>query len=356
VSPFKRGGVIYTEHTDATGVRRRLASKARTMKEATILEGELKVQADRVKKGLSVGVLNPGALTLSEAAQKYLAKQKNPGTRASYEFTIGKHIDRSHLGPMLLEHVTVAAIEAYLEGMTVEVGDKEVPATPATQNRVRSAISGCFRTVIKLRLFHGANPVRDVEQRKEPEHTERLIPAALIPELLKDAPDEDWRTILAIAAYAGLRKSEIRRLDLKADVDLEAGIITVRAGKGDKVRRVGIHRELAPYLAAAVKRGFVPASKTWQKAHMVVKSVLEDDSLVFHGLRHTWASQLVECGAREGVVEYMGWGRPTKSTFRRAYLQMPASRLVEEVNKLAWPKTETPEDTGNVVKMKAKGE
>lgn len=338
---FRRGQTFYTEHTDERGVRRRLASKARTRAEAELLEAELKVQADRVRKGLAVGALNPTKLTLLEAAEKYKARQKNEGTRKVLGYTIEKHLERTHLGEMLLEHITPAIIDDYLESMTVMRGRgedrSEEPATPATMNRVRSAISGCYRTVKKLKLFHGENPARDVEQREEPEHVDRLIDPSLVPELLADAPDERWRLFLMIAAYTGMRKSEIKRLDLSIHYDARARVITVK-GKRNKVRRVGVHKDLAPKLDAALKAGQPTFDdRSWQKAHMIVKGVLEDDEAVFHGLRHTWASRLIECGARDGVVEYMGWGRRTSSTFRRAYLDIPNSRLVEEIDKLTWP-------------------
>lgn len=342
MSPFRRGSVWYTEHTDETGRRRRLASEERTEKAAKLLESELRVGADRAKKGLQPGSKNPMRLTLSAAAPKYLATLRNEDNRKNLSFTVAKHVDRSGLGDLLLEHVTPAAIEEYL------LGQERDGLSPATANRIRSCFSGIFRVVKKLGLFHGDNPVRNVEQRVEPEHTDRLIDPGLVLELLESAPSEDWRLFIAIAAYAGLRRGEIKRLDLNTDVDLRTRVMIVRKSKTNRIRHVGVHRDLVPMIEAARERGTVFSGRTWQKSHTVVKEAIGDEDAVFHGLRHTWSSRLVECGARVDVVDFMGWGRRKSSTFRKHYLDFPASRLVEEIDKLTWP--EPTDEIGDAIR------
>jgi integrase len=67
-----------------------------------------------------------------------------------------------------------------------------------------------------------------------------------------DALVPDWRLIIALIRYAGLRfPSEIRGLRWR-DVDFSRGVITVRAPKtkrhGKGIRRVPIFAPLRPYL------------------------------------------------------------------------------------------------------------
>lgn len=350
MSPYQRGDVWYVRFTDETGRPRREASKARTKKEADLLEAELRIGADRAKKGLQPGQRNPTKLTLSQAAKKYLPRLKAETTRKNCEHMVAKHIDRSGLGALLLEHVTTAKIEDYLERLA-----KDESASPATQNRIRSLFSGCFRVAKKLGLFHGENPVRAVEMRKEPDHVERLIPPELVPELIADAPDEDWRLVIALAAYTGMRRSEIRRLDLVEHIDLAARVLTVVQSKTGVIRKVGVHRDLVPLIEAARKRGTDLSAHSWQKSALVIKAVLEDDDLVFHGLRHTWATRLVDCDARSDVVEFMGWGRRQSSTFRKHYLDFPSARLVEEIDKLTWPAVPESEPETAVIAAKRRG-
>lgn len=359
MSPYKRGGTWYVEvpaKLSPTGKRSRQASEARTEGEAKLLEAEMRVHGDRARKDLGPGVRNPQRLTLKKAAARYLLKMKGRGGYDSLAHTVAKYIDRSALGDLLLEHVTTAAIETFLASIVVKkrangiVDEAAVPA-PATLNRIRSCISGAFKTVKKLKLWHGDNPVADVEHRPEPEHHDRLIAPDRIKELVASAPDDDWRLVFALAAYAGLRRSDIARLDLDGHVDLEARVMTIVKGKdprnAGRIRRVGVHRDLVPMIEAARARGLDLRARAWQNSAAQVKSALDADEAVFHGLRHTWASQMIECGARESVVEFMGWGRRKSSTFRKHYLDFPNARLVAEIDRLVWP--EPPDDEGELV-------
>lgn len=346
MSPYKRGTKFYVEWTDERGKRHRKSSKARTMKEAELIEKELQVGSFRAKQGLAPGSRNPHQLTLQDAADRYLEKMKGRGGYDSLEDAIEKHIERSGLGELLLERVTTAVLDEYLDNVKVTLRQRgkkktEGPPSPATRNRLRSMFSGCFRVVKKAKLYFGENPAADIEHAAEPEHHDRLIEPGMIREMLRDAPSDDWRVVFALAAYAGLRRSDIARLDLEEHVDLERRVITVVRGKdpsgAGKIRRVGIHTDLVPLIEAARDRKLDLRARNWQDSAKKAKDALGDKDAVFHGLRHTWATHLVECGARESVVEYMGWGRRKSSTFRKHYLDFPSARLVEEIDKLAYP-------------------
>lgn len=276
-----------------------------------------------------------------EAAKLWLRKQRACKSYDDMRTKVGKHIERSDLGEQLLEHVTAAVIDDYLTGLE---SDDEHPATPATANRLRSMFSGIYRHLDERGLWHGQNPARKVKQRKEPMRDERRLAPELVSLLLEHAPDDAWRTVFAIAAYTGMRRGEIRALSWD-DVDVERRIITVAQSKTGVVRKVGIHRQLVPILKDAKKRGLALDDRTWQKAAKRVRAALKaagaaSTTACFKALRSAWATQLVECGARADVVEYMGWGPRRSSVFRKHYLDFPASRLVAEVDRLRWPKAQ----------------
>jgi integrase len=339
MSPFKRGAKWWLDvpaSLSPTGKRLREPSEARTEREATLLEHERRIQGDRARKHLGPGSINPKKTKLLAAATRFAETRRSEGHRANTLHTVNKHVERSGLGELLLEHVTPTVIEDYLQKI-----ERQEKASPGLQNRIRSMLSGTFKQAKKDRVWFGANPVTEVEQREESQGEERMIDPADILDILENAPTDDWRVVLALAAYAGLRRGEIRKLDLLDEkiVDFGARVITVLKSK-NKTRHVGIHKDLLPILEAARKRGLVLSSKTWQKAHLVVKTALDDDDAVFHGLRHSWTSQLDECGARESVVEYMGWGRRSGTTRKKRYLHFPAARLVAEIDKLVWPSSD----------------
>jgi integrase len=83
-----------------------------------------------------------------------------------------------------------------------------------------------------------------------------FVPADWIEQCIKQTADTDWRTILALARYGGLRcPSELIRLKW-TDVNLPEGRMTIHASKTEHhssggVRVCPIFPELRPYLEAA---------------------------------------------------------------------------------------------------------
>jgi integrase len=176
------------------------------------------------------------------------------------------------------------------------------------------------------RRLVGRNPIGGVELPPNDEKPrERVATATEAAELL-DALPVDLRVPYALAFYAGLRRSEIHRLEW-ADVDLEGRSLTVRRSKSDAGtgRRVPVAAPLVPILAAVDRKtGTVcrrsvlsgkhaaGARKAWAYLdHEAVaperarKPTLEPIGL--HEARHTYASLLVAAGyTLKEVMEYLG--------------------------------------------------
>jgi len=117
------------------------------------------------------------------------------------------------------------------------------------------------------------------------------------------------RALIAVLWRSGLRISEALALELR-DVDLEAGTIRVRHGKGDKSRTVGVDEQTAALLARWIDRrkGLSPGARS--PVFCTLKGGRLDTSYVrhllprlaaragiarrvhAHGLRHTYAAEL----------------------------------------------------------------
>ena len=149
-----------------------------------------------------------------------------------------------------------------------------------------------------------------------PEEAQRLLKATP-----KRAPTGIRNRALLVLGYrAGLRLSEALALYLK-DVDTKKGAIRILHGKGDKSRTVGIDSGtcaiLDKWIETRQKRGF--------KASQPLFCTLEGESIKqayiralmkrlaqkagiekrvhFHGLRHTFAWELVEEGMRVTQIQ-----------------------------------------------------
>jgi len=96
---------------------------------------------------------------------------------------------------------------------TAEVGREHPEFARSTLHHLRSLLSAIFRHAIQQGYLSGANPIREASIPKAPEGEETY--AYSLPEvltMLKLLPDPA-RTIVAVAAFLGLRRGEIRGLE-----------------------------------------------------------------------------------------------------------------------------------------------
>lgn len=121
--------------------------------------------------------------------------------------------------------------------------------------------------------------------------------------------------ILALGLYAGLRVSEISKLD-QGDVDLDQLLVHVREGKGAKDREVPLHREGAQIIRAYLSHRssrLPPLFLSRQGNRISVRAIqrlvlnLASDaglkkSVSPHKLRHTFATLLLDSGADLEVI------------------------------------------------------
>ncbi len=123
------------------------------------------------------------------------------------------------------------------------------------------------------------------------------------------------RALIAVMWRSGLRVSEALSLELR-DVDLDAGTLRVRHGKGDKSRTVGVDEQTTALLARWLDRrrklspgsrapifctldgGRVDSSYVRRLLPRLARKAGVERRVHAHGLRHTYAAEL----AREGTA------------------------------------------------------
>lgn len=125
--------------------------------------------------------------------------------------------------------------------------------TAATANRHFVCLSALYEWAIE-RDYLDQNPVRQLRREREHPKLGAVIDRGTAARLLVSSRGTPFEGMVATALYAGLRRREMVYLAWK-DVDLKAGLVYVRRGKGGKQRVVPIHAKLREVLERIPRQG-----------------------------------------------------------------------------------------------------
>ena len=209
----------------------------------------------------------------------------------------------------------------------------------ATINRVTSAVSTVLNHCHRRELCNKP-PTFTKHKETEGRHAfftreqvEQLIHAAIDPYDRKDVAD-----IIAVAAYTGMRQGELLKLKAK-DVDLSTMRVHVGGRpdvktKAGNYRAIGIHKRIVNLLSERLEY-LSPNVKVfgdeWNDKDQLLRAFRKvrkycgfDDSLVFHSLRHSYATWHAEVGTpMRTLMDQMGHKR-IETTLRYAKPTDPA--------------------------------
>lgn len=250
-----------------------------------------------------------------EAFEAHLkSKERSPETVRGYRMTLqefSRHIERDLNGRVYLDEITLGHLEGYL-AYRKQQGDQ-----PVSRNRALYIFRSFWQFLAKRDLVD-----RDLSQKLEPiklQQKERLhLPAEELEALLQAVEPPVVRAAVTALAYTGLRVSELCSLTL-GDVNLESGLIRVRAGKGNKDRTVPISGKLKAVLEryleqtrnAADSDRFFATRKTGKLSPVHINRCLQEATerlgwrkhVTAHILRHSFASNLVRNRASLPAVQ-----------------------------------------------------
>jgi len=201
----------------------------------------------------------------------------------------------------------------------------EAGRTPRSITYALAVIRQVFNFARDNDLFAGQNPVTKVKKPSADNRRVRFLSHEeanrLLEALARKSPQV--RDMAMLSLHCGLRAGEIFSLTWN-DVDLARGVLTLRDTKSGKTRSAIMTEAVKDMLAAKTRRGpqdWVFPSETGAKIGQISKSFIKtvnaqglndgvEDSrqkVVFHTLRHTFASWLVEQGVDLFTVkELMG--------------------------------------------------
>ena len=193
------------------------------------------------------------------------------------------------------------------------------------------------RMLVSLRSFHRflvreghatTDPTAKLGSPKRPKSIPKAIPLEDVERLIelpgRDPLGRRDRAILESLYGAGMRISELVNLDLD-DVDLDEGTVLIRAGKGNKSRRVPIGRAaraalgdyvttVRPQLAAKAtvpgaaiflnsRGGRLSRQGCWKILRRYAEVAGLEDRVSPHTLRHSFATHMLDAGADIRVVQ-----------------------------------------------------
>ena len=218
-----------------------------------------------------------------------------------------------------------------LEDVGVEL--EEEGKSDATINRVTSAVSTVLNHCARREL---CNKPPTFTKRKEDEvrltfftkeQVEKLIHSAIDPYDRKDVAD-----IVSVAAYTGMRQGELLKIKAR-DIDLGAGLIHVggrpdQRTKAANYRAIPIHDRLVTLLAQRLEYAN-PNVKVfgdeWSDKDQLIRAFKKvrkyaglEESLVFHSLRHSFATWHAEAGTPMRTLMTLMGHKRIETTLRYA--------------------------------------
>jgi integrase len=179
--------------------------------------------------------------TVSDAVSALIGAREREGKSQRYIRDL-----RSRLGQFAYRFGTAKMTE--VEAGQIDDWLHSLKVGPVTRNTMRLRISTLFEYCIG-RKFCASNPVEHVSVSKSPDKPPGILTPDQFARLLSEST-EATLPINAIGGFAGLRSSELERLDWQ-EVHFESGLIEVTADKAktSKRRLVKIEPCLAQWLA-----------------------------------------------------------------------------------------------------------
>ena len=235
-------------------------------------------------------VLNSKPILFSELIDFHAldarARRLSPSTIGFYSFHLGRFCQWAD-NPRLTD-ITPAMLRAYLAAM------QEQGLAAHTVHGTARAMKTVLRFAVREGLLE-ASPMAQVRMPRLPKGILPALEPAEARAMVAACENERDRAAILFLLDTGLRASEFCALD-GADVDVKAGIVRVRSGKGDKARIVYLGAQAQKALA----RYYLDAGKPGPK-EPAFRSLKGGRRIQSSGLR-----QLVERIGRRALIGQVG--------------------------------------------------
>lgn len=240
------------------------------------------------------------------------AKQTITGYRKDL-YSLNRWIEKENNGPVYVQEITKEDIDSYLDDM------KTRGCAATTRNRLVFVLRTYYSFAQDNKLIDNS-PVEEIKPVKTRSKERTYLKREEVVSLAEAIKHPVIHHAVWTAYYTGLRPSEILNLTLQ-DVDLEAGIIHVHQGKGNKDRdvpicedlRIILHQYFEEYrprvdsekVFATAQSGSLSLQYLNRKIKEAVNRLRWKKDITAHTLRHSFASRLVAMDVNIAKIQHL---------------------------------------------------
>ena len=239
------------------------------------------------------------SVSVSDAMEALIGARRSAGRTETYCYDLRRRLSRFQKGfpDATVATITAADIDAWLTGLNM---------APGTRNTFRRDIRTLF-SYCKKRKWVTANEAMETERAKDIDKPASILTPGQAANLLNKCGD-DLIPYVAIGLFAGLRSSELKKLDW-SQVDLDGGHIEVTAAQAKTARRrlVPIADNLRAWLEPVrqIAGPITPLGK--RKRFQKVKEAAGFKSWENNVMRHSFGSyRLAQCQDAARISLEMG--------------------------------------------------
>ncbi|MBW3598530.1 MAG: tyrosine-type recombinase/integrase [Planctomycetes bacterium] len=218
----------------------------------------------------------------------------------------------------------------------------------ATVSREVKRARQFFRAAMRRRLI-SENPFADLPAPAQANASrEHFVTQEVITKVIDACPDAEWRLIVALSRYGGLRCPSEHLSLRRSDIDWEGQRITVRSPKtehhiGGQSRVIPLFPELRPYLEAVLAEESVGdhlitryrdqnANLRTQLLRIIKRAGVEPWPKLFHNLRASRQTELTSSFPLHVVCEWIGNSAPIAD---KHYLQVTEAHFAQAAKETA---------------------
>lgn len=228
-----------------------------------------------------------------------------------------------------------------------DLSEDELRRRKKTLNALVSILRGAFEIAWEYDKLHSERPKKCLRRVPNVDRPRVVFLDRTECRHLLDACTPDLQTLVKAALYTGCRANELIQMRV-GDVSSRMDAVYVASPKGRRSRHVFLPSEGVRFFRDLAK-GRTSSDRLFRKANGRVwggeyKTYFQaartkaglPPKLTFHGLRHTYASQLVEAGASLMVVAEQ-LGHANTQTVSATYGHLAAGHRAEEIQRCFSP-------------------